>query len=614
MIGIGLDASPLKKGLESARASVASTVAGIKDSAAKLSNTKLAPDVYGLKPDGGQSGTPVMDVVDRFNARRAAEIAGKAAAAEQKAQQKSADAAAAEAAKVAAAEQKAHAGRVAHWGAKIPKATESTNVIPPGVMGALEALMQEEKTLKKVTESSTATFLNSSADYLIRVRETVAGKVGSAGKSVSGSGLATFAKGSGFTSLPGMLFGGAKSAIGGGTSLAGSGISRIANLPATLSQMAMPLNQTLELAGKAQRLLGAPIRAMQAWESSNSEAVWKGGRSALNDSGWSGTLQRFEVGVETMFANILNAVDKVFNLKGWVEAARGAADGVTRVIEGLFGSLDQANSGGNNLEEMFMAGQDVAIDFSQQIVEGLADIYNASLDVAENVISVYNAIKHPTSESAFYKGLHQDLETAGLRDRQGNKIGRVDKDAISGFFGGIRNNLAEDRWWNEFTGKMNREVDVDEKAQSEANKALGEFTRGLSGGGDAIKQAQEAYAAGLKQIDDLKNAGGGMAIAAARQANEMARARAVQSALQPIMDMQAQSREAKSYAPNSSDLIESIARLQYGGGQGDYQSRIAAAAEQFVEQQKDADRKLADIATLLRNAPPPAFAVGGIGG
>lgn len=568
VVGIGLDANPLKRGLADAKASVAQTVAGIKMSAAELAKAKFVTAFADrLKPGDYNLKNTVKDLAAHYGKEiqtRFAEV------------------------KTKFSESQTGKDLINDFGAFWAQITAVANRVRSSAIGrGLEGF--------------------------------ATGSVKGVGVFARGSGLSALVGGAGAALVPslkvaaGGLWSGAKYGVG----IAGTGISKLANIPETLSKAALPLNQTLELAGKAQRLLGAPIRSMMNWEANNNQAVWEGGKSALNDKGWSGTLQRFEVGVESMFSNILNALDKTFNFKGWIEAARGAMDGVSRIIESVFGSLDQASSGSDNMEEMFMAGQDVAIDLSQQMVEFLSQIYNSSLDAYEQLIYIYNALMHPFSDSAFYKSLHQGLSDAGLRDRQGNKIGRIDIDKdVGGFFKGIRENLNYDRMLNEMFGIKNMELEPSKKAQAEARKSLEDMAAGFRNGSDQIAQAQTTYAQSLDQIRILENQGGAAVRGqanAARDAADRARAQSVLGAIQPFIAMQAQARESKALEGNSDDLISAIYRAQNLPEQ-DFKQQQLDAMKAYGEQQKLTNQKLDSMISVLKMPQAQGFAIGGIPG
>lgn len=613
VIGLGLDANPLKAGLRDAKGAVAGSVNEIKASAKKLSDTPFVPkDIYSLKPELNDTRTHVLDVVDRFNQRRAKEVAQK----NQEKQEEEKQKAAREAEKALALEKQAVNERVNHWNASItPTAPKASGSIPANVMDALQGLLFEEKNLKKATESRMAQRLENAADQVIKIRERLTSQVSGLVQQFSGSGLSRFFKSSGVFSLPGLAGSGALSAGRGLLSFGDAAITKIGRLPETLGKASIPINQSLELAAKVNRLFGGPLRSVMAMEAGNNQAVWEGGRSALNSNSWSGSLARFTVSVEQMFANIAGALDKTFNFKGWVEAARGASDAISRIIEGFFGPMDQA-SNNNNFEEMFTAGQDVAIELAQQMVEFLSNIYNSSLDAYEQLIYIYNALAHPFSEGAFYKSLHKDLSAAGLRDREGNKLGRIDIDKdVGGFFKGIRDKLADDRAFNELLGVKNFELDVNKKEQDDANKALKEMAKSALGASDAILQIENNFKRAEEEIDKLKNAGGNdVAVAAAREANAQQRDLAILEQLKPIMAANDNARFSQSFEMGSAALIESIMKAQMGAGTENPQERIAAAAEvqkDLLAQMKTTqDQMLAAIRQLPKN---PAVMVGPIG-
>jgi hypothetical protein len=593
VIGIGLDSSPLKKGLNEAKAAVGAAAADIKKSTKAL--TSAPGDVYALKPDDRPTGASVMDVVDRFNARRAQDMAAKKAAQAAKVAEK----AAADAAKRADSFFEG----------------SSASLIPPDVQSALDDLLREERTLKKITDNRLARGLEIAADRVIEIRGRVEQRLGSWSQSLGQTGLARFLRGSGATSVPGMALGGGLAVGRGALGVAGSGISALANLPGTLSSMALPLNQTLELAGKAQRLLGAPVRSAMAIEANSNQAVWEGGRSALNDKGWSGTLQRFSIGLDRALSKGLEILDKGFNLRGWMEAGRGVIDGFTRVADAFSSLMGPQNE---NFEEMFMAGQDVAIDLTHQMVDLLADIYNAGLDTVERLVYVYEAIRNPFSTQAFYKALHEDLAMLGLRDRQGNQLGRIDKGETKAFFDGVREQLEIDRIHNFWQGEANNALDVDPKAAHEASKALDDLAESFHQGGNTIANANRQFAKDMEQVRLLENQGGNAVAGQAKLARDAAELRRADAVLGMVRSFEGMQREAAMGArmmeAGSSELIEAIYRANTQTTQGDMQSRIAAATEHSARQQEVNNGLLQQVIRAIQGQPGPAFAVGMIPG
>lgn len=558
-ISLGLNANPLKKGLAEARGAVAQGVEGIKQSAASLVKTrfttafaeKIRPSDYNLK-------ATVKDLAT-------------------------------------------------HYGSEI-KAR----------FGELKTKFSESQSGKDLIADFGA-FWNKISEIGAKARSSGIGRglewfgsgtVKNAGRFAAGSGISALASASGAALMPALKLGagGLGSAlwsglkIGGGT--LGSGVSMLANLPGTLSKMALPLNQTLELAGKANRLLGAPIRAAMGAEAVGNQAVWEGGRSALNDSGWSGTLARFTSSFDGMLTSWLNAADKIFGIRGWIEAGRGVTDSISRMLDAAVSAF--GFSGEQDLNAMFTAGQDVAIELAQQGVDFLADIYNTMLDVTENVMKLVAFAAHPFSYDAMLKEWHTLMEGSGLRDRQGNKLGRIDKDQINAFFQDVKDGINFDRMISEMLGEKPGQMEVDAKARADANKSLKDMTRSITGANDAIYQANLVFDQAKEQIRLLANAGGSEAqVKAATAAIERQRDLSILDSLKPIMDAAATNNTSQAFEMNSAALVESVMKAQQGSGGDDIQGRILAAAEaqaNMVKIQKDIqEQQLQAIRQLPRN-------------
>lgn len=573
VIGIGLDANPLKRGLQDAKASVAGTVAGIQDSAKKLSETKFATaDVYGFKEESPPANAGAMDIVDKFNARKAAEASAKAAEKKRKEDEK--------------AKKAAQAERERIRRETIPQMYEnSASLIPKDLQAGVDMLLESERTAKTIYFGMEGVRQN-----LRQMASVGASKMRAAGMMVA-------------KRAPMLAIGGLWRGID-------SSISAIGNLPATLSRASMPINQTLELAAKANRLIGAPIRGAMAYEMGNNAAVYEGGRSALNDPGISGTWARFTSGLTEFASKIFNAIDSVVDLRGAFEALRGLMSGFGMVMDAFFGK----GSSSQDLENMFNAGQDVAIDLAEQGVALLGQIYDASLDMYEGILKVAAAVMNPFNDRAYRKAFREDTIRAGLRTAEGDKI-RLGDNFGREFFNGVR----EDLWWQRqaAAGGVGNgfKMDVTQKDRDAANKSLKDMVSGMNTGKNPFQQAEEQYQQALAQIVNLANAGAGDAeVRAARDAAGLQRDLAIMEGIKPLMQQEAQSRFSVSFEPNSQALIESMIRAQTGTGSDNPQERVAQAAElqnRILTETKSIQDKMLEA---IRRLPlVPAVFVGAAG-
>lgn len=598
VIGIGLDANPLKRGLQDAKASVAGTVAGIQDSAQKLSSTKFVTgDIYGFKDELPPTNAGAMDIVDKFNARKAAEAAAKAS--EKKARED------AKAAKAAQAErERIRRETIA------PMHENSASLIPKDLQAGVDMLLESERTAKKLYAEFDWLHFNLSKHF-----------------KAAGAGLrgAVAAASRVRLNLGGMALKGA-----------GSLASGLLNPLGMLTKMSMPLNQALELGGKAVRVFGAPVRAAMSYEAENNRAVYQGGRSMLNDSGWTGTMTRFGLGVEKLFTGILNAINKSFDFTGWLEAARGFFDGVT-----LFWENFSRLTGGNQSdpESAFMTGQDNALYYGEQGLLVLADIYNTAVDILdwlrtsvgysneqENAIAQWQK-DNTYKKEVFFWGRMQEMTFEGTREdaiaalrEQGTVpgfgAGKINKDNIVEAFDAARFQLWLEREWNNAMGRPNNAVDVSEKAKDDATRSLKELVAGMNTGKTPFEQAQAQYEQALEQISRLAIAGADdNEVSAALDAAALQRDLAIMEGLKPMMQMQEQSRFSVSFEPNSQALIESMIRAQTGTGSDNPQERVAQAValqNKILAEQKKLQEQQLEALRAIRNKPGAVF-VGGAG-
>lgn len=598
VIGIGLDANPLKRGLQDAKASVAGTVAGIQDSAKKLSETKFATaDVYGFKEELPPANAGAMDIVDKFNARKAAEASAKAAEKKRKEDEK--------------AKKAAQAERERIRRETIPRMYEnSASLIPKDLQAGVDMLLESERTAKK---------LYAEFDWLH----------GNLSKYMSSAGVGLRSAISAVSKVRLNL---------GGMALRGAGslASGLLNPLGMLTRMSMPVNQAMELGGKAVRVLGAPVRAAMSYEAENNRAVYQGGRSMLNDSGWTGTMTRFGLGVEKLFTGILDAINKSFDFTGWLESARGFFAGVTLFWEN-FSRLTGSNQA--DPEAAFMTGQDNALVYGEQAVMVLADIYNTAIDILDwlrNSVGYSNEQEaaiaqwqkdNPYTKEVLFWGQMQEMTFEGLREDAiaalreegtvpGFGAGKMNKDKIAAGFEDARFQLYLEREWNNAMRQPNNAVDVSEKAKADANQSLKDMIAGMNTGKNPFQQAEEQYQQALAQITKLANAGAeDDLVRAARDAAGLQRDLAIMEGIKPLMQQEAQSRFSVSFEPNSQALIESMIRAQYGAGADNPQERMARAIDlqaKILADQKKLQEQQLEALRAIRNKPGAVF-VGGAG-
>lgn len=418
-----------------------------------------------------------------------------------------------------------------------------------------------------------------------------------------------------------------------------STISKVGNLPKTLSQAALPINQSLELAGKAQRLLGAPLRAQMTMEAGNAD-VMAGGNALLGSGTLSGTMARFERSFEDMLANIWNAVDSAFDVQGLIEGLRGGMAGVSAIIEAAFGPINQLGKDPAVLSAQFEAGANVVIDAFESVGKVAIDIYNGFFEVVKliskipglGILEAFSAgdeAKIANYQKAYAREQMVPVSTTvggravfrfeaqmtdapreeaikALReiDEIAQTATRMGYEGIEAVAANARNNIAKG-----FKPK------VADKDAGEANRSLADLTKSFKTGANAIEVIEQQFARDVEAINRAVNAGADNMLAeqaygAAIEKRDLARL----ESLKPMMQMQEQSRFSVSFEPNSQALIESMIRAQTGTGADNPQERVAQAVElqnQMLTEQAKIQRQQLDALNQIRNRPGAVF-VGGI--
>lgn len=419
----------------------------------------------------------------------------------------------------------------------------------------------------------------------------------------------------------------------------GSSLARFSNVPDVLSKASLPINQTLELAGKAQRLLGAPLRAQMALEGSNAD-VAAGGNRLLGSGTLSGTLARFERSFEDMMANIWSAIDKTFDTQGLIERARGWTAGVSLIIETVFGPVEKLGKDPEFLTKQFKNGALQVVNTFESIGKIAVNIYNGFFEVVRLIREIpgLGGAKefNKDQEAKIWNwqeknmvrvadpndplGIGRGLRIPGKREDAINalvKEGALPKEAARFGVGDIERIAAEAR---ANIGKLNFNPGPNGGAATAAAKSLEDFTKGLKTGGNALDQINRQYAQDIDAIDKLVNQAGNdeaafMNANLAYKAAEDKKNMAWLETLKPMMEMQAQSRFSVAFEPNSQALIESMIRAQTGTGSDNPQERVAKAAElqnkMLTEQKTILQKQLEAINRLI--AKPGAVFVGGAG-
>lgn len=206
---------------------------------------------------------------------------------------------------------------------------------------------------------------------------------------------------------------GAVGGIGGVVGSAVKGASAGTNgiggaLLAPMKMMAM-LNQVMGFANKAIQIFGAPIRSAMAGEARQAQFTGTGSIDIATSDTWTGVLGRFQNTVEDVFQQIADSLDKVFDIKGWMEYARGAIAGVGA----LFSSW--ANMAGGikpaELKDAFKMGALALINAWEAVGKIVVQIANVfigilnALDAKAKILGAQNVIARGLAAGGEFLGI-----------------------------------------------------------------------------------------------------------------------------------------------------------------------------------------------------------------
>lgn len=516
-----------------------------------------------------------------------------------------------DAVKVLEAEADALAQRMKDW------VTKPTSKLPGGVEAALDALVQDSITASKIP--SKVQWLKAHAGALAKW---------------SGGGIL-----SGAMAIPG--------AIG----RAPSGALE------ALTKFSMPLNQTLELAAKVNRVLGAPIRSAMVREGGDADVV-AGGNRLLGSGTLSGTMARFERQVDEMFADIWRFVDQTFDLQTLFEGVRGAMAGVSALIQAALGPIENITKDPKALEAAFKAGANILIDAFESVAKTAIEIRNGWAEVINWIRKIPGlGLGYSDEQEALIKAEQEkNLQGMSPAEKVAARQRHLDGIFVEGHFGKGK----EDQWKLKDSSKeiLSREdvikslvnknllpdlqiskmgtdrIDevvagarkniekmafnpgIGAGAQDAANKALEAFTRSLVATTDPLAGLTSAYQQNLKQIvDSSANAQIRAAATAAAGADFGAKLAAL---AQPMIEQ-----ERASFSPGgaldtgSMQFAEAVIRASNQGraGSGDMAGQQLRALEQIrlqTERTAQINQKL--LEAWQNNVPPAPVHIGVIGG
>ena len=345
------------------------------------------------------------------------------------------------------------------------------------------------------------------------------------------------------------------SAMGGGGSLIGS-----------LAAAAVPLNAALGIASMAanaaKSMLTAPMNSLMGRESFLAE---QRGMPVLEGSGagYGAVFARLGQQWEDLLADMMVALDKAFDFRGWIEYARGMMAAVSSIISAFLGPLEEVTQNPEHLQEMFTAGGEMLIGVFEQGAEVFAAGYDILMDVwqagADVFVDVYNNFVGLVDmiaelKPAFAKmmaGLYNFGETAMMGGQLGDKGRQTWRDLQVQW--GITDNKGNPLKQPGPSEKMDY-LDLGlQKMENGWAAVLGGTARALFAGADF----------GTKKLT-AKDAA------------------TVSDKLIPIMERMQTSRLSSALTSDSTALVEAVTKASVTGPGQDLQQRVAMAAEENV--------------------------------
>lgn len=273
-----------------------------------------------------------------------------------------------------------------------------------------------------------------------------------------------------------------------------------------------------------------------------------------SDAGYSGVFARLSQTWEDTLADMMVALDRAFDFRGWIEYARGALAAVSAIMEAILGPLKEVNKNPEHLEEMFRLGGEMMIDVFEQGAEIFANVYNSFVDLIKMIDGLKPAF------ARMIAAMSNPVETAmvgGLGDR-----GRAMFRNLMVQFGVV------DAQGNQLPGAA-----AGAKLPPEFAAVLGGTARALFAGMNFAPDKTNA-----KDAENLSNK------------------------LIPMMEKMQTARLGSSITSDSTAIVEAVTRASVAGPGQDLQQRVALAAEETVRQQKATNALQEKILAAYNNA------------
>lgn len=402
-----------------------------------------------------------------------------------------------------------------------------------------------------------------------------------------------------------------------------AGFSAAINPLATLTRWSMPINQTLELAGKVNRVLGAPIRSAMAMEAGRDD-VALGGRALLGSDSLSGTMARFARQVEIFFADIWSAIDRAFDVQGLLEMLRGGMAGVSAIIQSIVGPFEEIAKNPNALRDQFKAGGEFVIDVFVAVGQVALDMKSAFIGILKMIqdlpgfrAAFGEIVSEFTAEQEAKIRAFQQANMVRAPDMPG-----ADRPFLAGPGGGlppraalpamvplnradaikqlkamgelidpieVARNAINQIGINAKAGLGNAFVpNLEPKEVRDASLAIDDFTRSLRSANDSLYALELAAAQDAERIAQMENQGADpLDVFLAQSAADLAQgARVLEFAARQMPRDTAISAASQ----GSQALADALGRAMSTQSGRDIQSEIKSAIEEQVRQQQETNR------------------------
>ena len=386
------------------------------------------------------------------------------------------------------------------------------------------------------------------------------------------------------------------------------------------TQLSTPLNQAMELMGKAKNILGAPVRALMAREADQADAAGMPIANATSST-MTAVMARFVFEIEELAADLVVGLDRAFNFRAILEGFRGVASGVRSLLVAAFGPLIAVANDKQALDAAFAAGQQIAVEGFKMIAEGLIDVAANIIDLSNSVIKFFNSLMGIMPFSAKQEAAIKDWQNAnqvfvpdqgllggkpggqalGMQVPAGNWVKRGRDEAIKALglnqeqalLPGINVGAAKQGVANIIAGFKPAAPEPFRMAENELRNfitTLGDSRTPLQDLGLQMQQFQDHANAMRNAINAMPN--GQEQLDAAARYNQMIErgdillGQRLQGILGPSMQSMESGRITSAAEVGSAALVEAIVRASAQSAGGDIQQQIKSAIQLQLAQQE----------------------------